>query len=128
MDLAHQHGVLRSITFQDADFVLSLVDAACREPLASLSPYAEASFDLPATCASLPVGGKPSVPSANAGASSGSSGSAGGSSGGKFHPCLVWLNVRLGIDKVNPIYAESLAMYFRVPQFLGIIGGRVRDY
>ncbi|GAA5918837.1 hypothetical protein JCM6882_004711 [Rhodosporidiobolus microsporus] len=39
-------------------------------------------------------------------------------------PVLVLVNVRLGIDGVNPIYHEAIKGIFRLPQTVGIAGGR----
>ncbi|BGO99996.1 Cysteine protease atg4 [Rhodotorula toruloides] len=39
-------------------------------------------------------------------------------------PVLVLINVRLGIDGVNPIYYEAIKGIFRLPQSVGIAGGR----
>ncbi|GAA5857896.1 hypothetical protein JCM8547_006020 [Rhodosporidiobolus lusitaniae] len=45
-------------------------------------------------------------------------------SGGWEKPVLVLVNVRLGIDGVNPIYYEAIKGIFRLPQTVGIAGGR----
>ncbi|GAA5995321.1 hypothetical protein JCM5350_007052 [Sporobolomyces pararoseus] len=37
---------------------------------------------------------------------------------------LVLINLRLGIDGVNPIYHEAVKAIFRIPQSVGIAGGR----
>ncbi|GAA5842779.1 hypothetical protein JCM5353_007539, partial [Sporobolomyces roseus] len=37
---------------------------------------------------------------------------------------LVLINLRLGIDGVNPIYYEAIKGIFRIPQSVGIAGGR----
>ncbi|GAA5958806.1 hypothetical protein JCM3765_006042 [Sporobolomyces pararoseus] len=37
---------------------------------------------------------------------------------------LVLINLRLGIDGVNPIYHEAIKGIFRIPQSVGIAGGR----
>lgn len=37
---------------------------------------------------------------------------------------LILVNIRLGIDNVNPIYYEALKSLFRFPQSVGISGGR----
>ncbi|GAA6052218.1 hypothetical protein JCM3770_000802 [Rhodotorula araucariae] len=39
-------------------------------------------------------------------------------------PVLVLINLRLGIDGVNPIYHEAVKGIFRFPQSVGIAGGR----
>ncbi|GAA6018784.1 hypothetical protein JCM10207_005578 [Rhodosporidiobolus poonsookiae] len=45
--------------------------------------------------------------------------------GGKWEkPVLVLINLRLGIDGVNPIYHEAIKGIFRFPQSVGIAGGR----
>lgn len=41
-----------------------------------------------------------------------------------FHPTLILLGVRLGIDKVNEIYYDTLKSFFDCPQSVGIAGGR----
>lgn len=43
---------------------------------------------------------------------------------GSFHPTLILLGVRLGIDKVNEIYYDPLKNFFDSPQSVGIAGGR----
>jgi hypothetical protein len=39
-------------------------------------------------------------------------------------PVLILLNLRLGIEGVNPIYYESIKALFALPQSVGIAGGR----
>ncbi|GAA5930852.1 hypothetical protein JCM3775_000734 [Rhodotorula graminis] len=39
-------------------------------------------------------------------------------------PVLVLINLRLGIDGINPIYHEAVKTIFRIPQSVGIAGGR----
>ncbi|GAA5856862.1 hypothetical protein JCM9279_007019 [Rhodotorula babjevae] len=39
-------------------------------------------------------------------------------------PVLVLINLRLGIDGINPIYHEAVKAIFRIPQSVGIAGGR----
>ncbi|BGP16747.1 Cysteine protease atg4 [Rhodosporidiobolus nylandii] len=39
-------------------------------------------------------------------------------------PVLILVNVRLGIDGVNPIYYEAIKGIFRLPHSVGIAGGR----
>ncbi|KAK9328532.1 hypothetical protein V1520DRAFT_345839 [Lipomyces starkeyi] len=41
-----------------------------------------------------------------------------------FKPTLVLLGIRLGIEKVTPVYHEALKFCLRVPQAVGIAGGR----
>lgn len=43
---------------------------------------------------------------------------------GVFHPTLILLGLRLGIDKVNEVYWDSLKAFFASPQAVGISGGR----
>lgn len=43
---------------------------------------------------------------------------------GVFHPTLVLLGTRLGIDRVTPAYWASLASTLSLPQSVGIAGGR----
>lgn len=45
-------------------------------------------------------------------------------SDGVFHPTLILLGLRLGIDKVNEVYWDGLKEYFASPQAVGIAGGR----
>ncbi|KAK4179741.1 hypothetical protein QBC36DRAFT_63901 [Triangularia setosa] len=44
--------------------------------------------------------------------------------GKHFHPTLILVSTRLGIDKINPIYHEALISTLQVPQAIGIAGGR----
>ncbi|KAF1351874.1 putative autophagy cysteine endopeptidase Atg4 [Delphinella strobiligena] len=46
------------------------------------------------------------------------------SSDGTFHPTLILLGTRLGIDRVTPAYWASLASALSLPQSVGIAGGR----
>jgi len=46
------------------------------------------------------------------------------SSDGTFHPTLVLLGVRLGIDRVTPVYWEALKAILQMKQSVGIAGGR----
>lgn len=39
---------------------------------------------------------------------------------------LVIINVRLGVDIIEPLYAQSLKRYVQLPQFAGFIGGQPR--
>ncbi|CAI6338938.1 unnamed protein product [Periconia digitata] len=43
---------------------------------------------------------------------------------GVFHPTLVLVGTRLGIDKINPIYWEALKSALQLTQSVGIAGGR----
>ncbi|KAL1303167.1 hypothetical protein AAFC00_006594 [Neodothiora populina] len=43
---------------------------------------------------------------------------------GVFHPTLILLGTRLGIDRVTPAYWASLASSLSLPQSVGIAGGR----
>ncbi|KAM0748846.1 hypothetical protein T439DRAFT_357999 [Meredithblackwellia eburnea MCA 4105] len=49
---------------------------------------------------------------------------AGGEDGEWQKPVLVLINLRLGIDGVNPIYHEAVKAIFSFPQSVGIAGGR----
>ncbi|EPE03685.1 cysteine protease atg4 [Ophiostoma piceae UAMH 11346] len=42
----------------------------------------------------------------------------------EFHPTLILVCTRLGIDKVNTVYWESLTSALQMPQSVGIAGGR----
>lgn len=42
--------------------------------------------------------------------------------GGEFHPTLVLVGTRLGIDKVTPVYCEALKASLQMPQSVGIAG------
>ncbi|KAL7929390.1 hypothetical protein V8C35DRAFT_315517 [Trichoderma chlorosporum] len=44
--------------------------------------------------------------------------------GQDFHPTLILIRTRLGIDKITPIYWEPLIAALRMPQSVGIAGGR----
>ncbi|KAM0256973.1 hypothetical protein ACHAQJ_004674 [Trichoderma viride] len=44
--------------------------------------------------------------------------------GQNFHPTLILIRTRLGIDKINPIYWEALIAALHMPQSVGIAGGR----
>ncbi|KAK2794969.1 Cysteine protease atg4 [Onygenales sp. PD_12] len=41
-----------------------------------------------------------------------------------IHPTLILLGIRLGIDRVTPVYWESLKALLKWPQSVGIAGGR----
>ncbi|RFU78976.1 cysteine protease atg4 [Trichoderma arundinaceum] len=41
-----------------------------------------------------------------------------------FHPTLILIRTRLGIDKITPIYWEALIAALQMPQSVGIAGGR----
>ena len=45
-------------------------------------------------------------------------------SDGRFHPILILVGIRLGIDKITPIYREALKASLQQPQSIGIAGGR----
>lgn len=42
--------------------------------------------------------------------------------GGKFHPTLILVGTRLGIDKVTPAYWDALKAALQMPQSVGIAG------
>ncbi|KAI1082668.1 cysteine protease ATG4 [Whalleya microplaca] len=44
--------------------------------------------------------------------------------GTTFHPTVILVGTRLGIDKITPVYWEALAASLQMPQSLGIAGGR----
>lgn len=44
--------------------------------------------------------------------------------GKEFHPTLILVGTRLGIDKVTPVYWEALIASLQMPQSIGIAGGR----
>lgn len=41
---------------------------------------------------------------------------------GSFNPMLVLVGIRLGIDRVTPVYWEALKASLRLPQSVGIAG------
>ncbi|PFH54990.1 hypothetical protein XA68_11165 [Ophiocordyceps unilateralis] len=41
-----------------------------------------------------------------------------------FHPTLILVGTRLGIDKITPVYWEALTASLQMPQSVGIAGGR----
>ena len=41
---------------------------------------------------------------------------------GIFHPTLVLVSTRLGIDKITPVYWEALIASLQMPQSVGIAG------
>ncbi|KAK5995808.1 putative cysteine protease atg4 [Cladobotryum mycophilum] len=41
-----------------------------------------------------------------------------------FHPTLILVGTRLGIDKITPVYWEALIASLQMPQSVGIAGGR----
>ncbi|KAF2399828.1 hypothetical protein EJ06DRAFT_543324 [Trichodelitschia bisporula] len=43
---------------------------------------------------------------------------------GEFQPTLVLMGVRLGIDRITPVYWEALKVALQMPQSIGIAGGR----
>ncbi|KAL7619991.1 Cysteine protease atg4 [Parahypoxylon ruwenzoriense] len=44
--------------------------------------------------------------------------------GAIFHPTVILVSTRLGIDKITPVYWEALAASLQMPQSIGIAGGR----
>ncbi|KAK7943242.1 cysteine protease ATG4 [Apiospora aurea] len=44
--------------------------------------------------------------------------------GETFHPTVVLVGTRLGIDKITPVYWEALVASLQMPQSIGIAGGR----
>ncbi|ODA76466.1 hypothetical protein RJ55_07736 [Drechmeria coniospora] len=44
--------------------------------------------------------------------------------GSVFHPTIILVGTRLGIDKITPVYWEALIATLQMPQSLGIAGGR----
>lgn len=42
--------------------------------------------------------------------------------GEDFHPTLILVGTRLGIDKVTPVYWEALVASLQMPQSIGIAG------
>lgn len=47
-----------------------------------------------------------------------------GDAKGGFKPTLILLGIRLGIDKVNPVYWGTIKGFLNCPQAVGIAGGR----
>jgi cysteine protease ATG4 len=41
---------------------------------------------------------------------------------GQFHPTLLLINIRLGINGITPVYWESLKASLQMPQSMGIAG------
>ncbi|KAI5283457.1 Cysteine protease atg4 [Ascosphaera aggregata] len=41
-----------------------------------------------------------------------------------FNPTLILLGVRLGLERINPVYWEALRSVLQMPQSVGIAGGR----
>ena len=41
---------------------------------------------------------------------------------GVFHPVLILLGIRLGIDRITPVYWEALKSSLKLPQAVGIAG------
>lgn len=41
---------------------------------------------------------------------------------GQFHPTLILVGTRLGIDKITPVYWEAVAAALQMPQSVGIAG------
>lgn len=44
--------------------------------------------------------------------------------GKTFHPTVILVGTRLGIDKITPVYWEALIASLQMPQSIGIAGGR----
>ncbi|KAF4823794.1 putative cysteine protease ATG4 [Colletotrichum siamense] len=44
--------------------------------------------------------------------------------GTRFHPTLILVGTRLGIDKITPVYWDALIAALQMPQSVGIAGGR----
>ncbi|KAK2747821.1 cysteine protease atg4 [Colletotrichum kahawae] len=44
--------------------------------------------------------------------------------GTRFHPTLILVGTRLGIDKITPVYWDALIATLQMPQSVGIAGGR----
>ncbi|KAI0597181.1 protease required for autophagy [Biscogniauxia sp. FL1348] len=44
--------------------------------------------------------------------------------GATFHPTVILVGTRLGIDKITPVYWEALIASLQMPQSIGIAGGR----
>lgn len=42
--------------------------------------------------------------------------------GKNFHPTLILIGTRLGIDKINPVYWEALLSSLQISQAVGIAG------
>lgn len=42
--------------------------------------------------------------------------------GNDFHPTLILVGTRLGIDKITPVYWEALIAALQLPQSVGIAG------
>lgn len=42
--------------------------------------------------------------------------------GTEFHPTLILVCTRLGIDKINPVYEEALISTLQMEQSIGIAG------
>lgn len=42
--------------------------------------------------------------------------------GSQFHPTLILVGTRLGIDKITPVYWEALIAALQMPQSVGIAG------
>lgn len=47
-------------------------------------------------------------------------------SSSKWKSLLILIHLRLGLDKINPVYVNSIKQIFRIPQSVGILGGRPR--
>lgn len=46
---------------------------------------------------------------------------------GEWRPVFILIPIRLGIEKLNPIYYRAIFECFKLPQTLGIIGGRPKQ-
>lgn len=42
--------------------------------------------------------------------------------GEEFHPTLILVGTRLGIDKITPVYWQALIASLQMPQSIGIAG------
>jgi cysteine protease ATG4 len=42
--------------------------------------------------------------------------------GANFHPTLILVGTRLGLDKITPVYWEALKASLQMPQSIGIAG------
>ena len=47
--------------------------------------------------------------------------------GEAFHPTLILVGTRLGIDKITPVYWEALISALQLPQSVGIAGYVTRE-
>eukprot|EP00741_Cyanophora_paradoxa_P001830 tig00000507_g1773.t1 len=44
-----------------------------------------------------------------------------------FDPVLILVPARLGLEGLNPVYVPALQALYRVPEFVGVLGGRPRS-